>query len=73
MFALGNAFTHDNIKFPVNIHSQYMYNVSKHFSVGANLTYSTYYKEYFEMWEYCDVGRKIGESNYYHLFTLGLT
>ena len=74
LFAIGNAFTHDNIKFPVNIQTQYMYNLTKHFSAGANLTYSAYYKEYYEMGEYCcDVGRKIGESNYYHLFTLGLT
>lgn len=67
LFLLVNVFSHDKTKFPVNIHSQYMYNISKHFSIGANLTYSAYYQEYY------NDGEKIGESDYYHLFTIGLT
>lgn len=67
LFALGEVFTEDNVKFPVNIHSQYMYNVSKHFSIGANLTYSNVIEESYNY----DEG--FSDKDYSHLFTFGVT
>lgn len=73
MFLIGNFFSHNRSGNPVNIHSQYMYHLSKHFSVGANLTYSLCYKEYYEMGDLSSaVGEQRHERDYWHLFTIGL-
>ncbi|MBQ0058146.1 MAG: hypothetical protein KBT20_10865 [Bacteroidales bacterium] len=70
---MSNIFNQNDVKFPVNIHSQYMYNISKHFSVGASLSYSAYYEELRE-WKDCSTsGKKIGRSDFDHLFSFGLT
>lgn len=61
---------------PFNLHTQYMYNISKHFSVGACFSYSAYkYKYYAHIHDgnSCMQGEKIGESSYYPMFTFGVT
>ena len=54
LFILGSIGTNYNPSL-VNIHSQYMYNFSKHFSLGANLTYSNC-KESFDNCHFITLG-----------------
>lgn len=78
VFVLANAFSHRDYEdyfvdtsYPINLHSQYMYNVSKYFGVGANVSYSTFSEEYYRE----EKGQREEKVGWYynHLFTFGLT